>query len=119
MPASSPPLPSLNIRIGDFPWEFTSIPNAGHSAENAFVTVQDVLLAIYFHLRTAVSRDEYEAMSRSRKTEVFQAFESRVGTDLAQRGKGLRRVDLLGGRFRAQGLVRAQSKDSVWNVVIQ
>ena len=118
-PASSPPLPSLTLRVGDLPWQFTSSPDAGHSSENPFVTIQDVLLAIYLHLRMGVNRDEYEALSRSRKTEVFQAFETRVGTDPVQRGKGLRRVDLLGRRFRAQGLVRAQSEDSVWNVVIQ
>ncbi len=118
-PASSPPLPSLALRVGDLPWLFTVWPDAGHSPENAVVTVQDVLLAIYFHLRTAVKGDEYEAMSRSRKVEIFRAFDSRVRTDQIQRGKGLRRVDLLRGRFHAQGLVRAQSKDSVWDVVIQ
>jgi hypothetical protein len=98
---------------------FTVWPDAKRSPGNTFVTVQDVLLAIYFHLRTAVKGDEYEAMNKSRKTEIFRAFERRVGTDRVQRGKGLRRVDFLGGRFRAQGLVRAQSKDSVWDVVIQ
>jgi hypothetical protein len=117
-PASCPPLPSLALRVGDLPWLFTVFPDAGHSPGNSFVTVQDVLLAIYIHLRTAVKGDEYEAMSKSRKAEIFRAFESRVGTDPVQRGKGLRRVDFLGGRFCAQGLVRAQSKDSVWDVVI-
>jgi hypothetical protein len=93
-------------------------PDARLSPGNAVVTVQDVLLAIYFHLRTAVKGTEYEAMSKSRKLEIFKAFERRVGTDPVLRGKGLRRVDFLSGRFRAQGLVRAQSKDSVWDVVI-
>jgi hypothetical protein len=116
-PASCPPLASLALRVGNLPWLFTVSPDAAHSPGNAFVTVQDVLLAIYVHLRTAVKADEYEAMSKSRKAEIFRAFESRVGTDRVQRGKGLRRVDFLGGRFRTQGLVRAQSKDSVWDVV--
>ncbi|KAF8489068.1 hypothetical protein F5888DRAFT_1210243 [Russula emetica] len=118
-PASSPPLPSLALRVGNLPWMFTAYPDTRHSPGNAFVTVQDVLLAIYIHLRTAVKGDEYEAMSKSRKADIFRAFESRVGTDPVQRAKGLRRVDFLGGRFRAQGLVRAQSKDSVWDVVTQ
>lgn len=117
-PASSPPLPSLALRVGDLPWLFTVFPDARHSPGNAFVSVQDVLQTIYIHLRTAVKGEEYEAMSKSRKGEIFRAFESRVGKDSVQRGKGLRRVDFLGGRFRAQGLVRAQSKDSVWDVVI-
>ena len=116
-PASSPPLPSLALRVGDLPWMFTVFPDAEHPPGEAFVTVQDVLLAIYFHLRKPANGEEYEAMNRSRKAEIFRAFESRVGTDLVQRGKGLQRVDFLGGRFRAQGLVRAQSKDNVWDVV--
>ena len=118
-PASSPPLPSLALRVGDLPWLFTVFPDAGHSPGNAFVSVQDVVLGIYCHLRMAVKSDEYELMSKSRKAEIFRAFESRVGTDQTQRKKGLRRVDFLSGRFRAQGLVRAQSKDNVWDVVIQ
>ena len=118
-PASSPPLPSLALRVGDLPWLFTVFPDTDHSPGNAFVSVQDVLLAIYGHLRTAVKGDEYEAMSKTRKAEIFRAFESRVGTDPVQRGKGLRRVDFLSGRFCAYGLVRAQSKDNVWDVVIQ
>jgi hypothetical protein len=97
---------------------FTVWPDPRLSPGNAVVTVQDVLLAIYTHLRTVVKGTEYEAMGKSRKAEIFGAFERRVGTDPVQRGKGLRRVDFLGGRFCAQGLVRAQSKDSVWDVVI-
>jgi hypothetical protein len=104
------PLPSLALLVGDPPWLFTVRvrPDAGHPPGNTFFTIQDVLLAIYFHLRTAVKGDEYEAVSKSGKAEIFQAIESRVDTDLIQRGKGLRRVDILGG----QELLRAQSKDS-------
>jgi hypothetical protein len=111
-------LPSLALRVDGLPWLFAVFPDAGRSPGNAFVTVQDVLLAIYSHLRTGVKGDEYEAMSKARKAEIFRAFESRVGRDPVQRGKGLRRIDFLGGRFRAQGLVRALSKDSVWDVVV-
>jgi hypothetical protein len=98
---------------------FHAVPDTRFSPGGAVVTVQDVLLAIYFHLRTAVKSDEYDAMSKARKAEIFQSFERRVGADPAQRGKGLRRIDFLGGHFRAQGLVRAQSKGNVWDVVIQ
>ncbi|KAI9510665.1 hypothetical protein F5148DRAFT_1147395 [Russula earlei] len=104
--ASQPPLPSLGLH-----------PTL--SPKGAAVTVLDVLLAIYRHLRTAVKANEYEAMSRSRKTEISQEFERRVSAHPEQRDKGLRRVDFLGRRFHARGLVRAQSKDSVWDVVIR
>ena len=88
-PASSPPLPSLALRVGNLPWVFTVWPDARLSPGNAVVTVQDVLLAIYTHLRTAVKGTEYEAMGKSRKQEIFGAFERRVGTDPVQRaGRG-------------------------------
>lgn len=117
-PASSPPLSNLGLRVGNLPWLFNVTPDAGLSPGKAYVTVQDVLLAIHYHLRTAVKSAEYEAMSKSRKAEIFREFERRVGTDPVQRGKGLRRVDFLNGCHRAQGLIRAHSKDSVWDVAI-
>ena len=61
-PASCPPLPSLALRVGDLPWLFTVFPDVGHSPKNAFVTVQDVLLAIYIHLRTAAKAEEYDVL---------------------------------------------------------
>ena len=115
-PASSPPLRSLSIRVAGFPWNFTVRPDPKLSPGNAVVTVQDVLVCLYFHLRTAVKADEYNAMDKGRKAEIFQTFERRVGHDPVQRGKGLRRVDFLVGHI-AQGLVRAQSKDDIWDVV--
>ena len=117
-PASTPPLPSLALCVGDLPWLFTVRPDASHAPENAVVTVRDVLLAIYFHIRKAVKGSEYDAMSKSRRVEIFETFERRVGSDKVQRANGLRRVDFLGGRFCAQGLVRAQSRDGVWDVVV-
>jgi len=97
---------------------FTVYPSPSVSPGNAVVTVQDVLLAIYCHLRTTIKAEEYDRLSKPRKAEISQQFERRVGTDPDQRGKGLRRLDFLNGRFRAQGLVRAQSKGIIWNVVI-
>jgi len=117
-PASSPPLPNLGLRAGDLPWLFNVTPDAGLKPGKAYVTVQDVLLAIHYHLHTAVRLAEYEAMSKSRKREIFREFEHRVGSDPVQRGKGLRRVDFLNGLFHAHGLVRVHSKDGIWEVVI-
>jgi hypothetical protein len=89
------------------------------SPGNAVVTVQDVLVCLYFHLRTQAKAEEYNAMGKDRKTDIFRTFERRVGHDPVQRGKGLRRVDFLVGHIIAQGLVRAQSKDDVWDVVVR
>jgi hypothetical protein len=102
----------LRLLVGDLPWLFNAFPYAELSLGNAYVTVQDVLLAIHHHLRTAVKSTEYGTMSKSKKTEIFREFERRVDSDPVQRGKGLRRIDFLNRRLRAQGLVR-NSKDSV------
>ncbi|KAH9027575.1 hypothetical protein EDB84DRAFT_1272647 [Lactarius hengduanensis] len=118
-PASSPPLPSLPIRVAGLPWLCTVRPDPRLSPGNAVVTVQDVLVCLYFHLHTTVKADEYNAMSRDRKAGIFQVFERRVGHDRVQRGKGLRRIDFLGGRIIVQGLVRAQSEDNVWDVIVR
>ena len=118
-PATSPPLPSLELRVGDLPWMFNASPDASLSPGNTYVSVQDVLLTIYYHFRTAVKEAEYEVLGKPRKVEVYQEFERRVGKDPAKRGKGLRRVDFLNGRFRVQGLVRdSKDKDSVWEVIV-
>ena len=118
-PASNPPLPSLVLRVGDLLWTFSVSPDAGLSPGKVYVTIYDVLLAIHNHLRTAVKSAEYEAMSKPKKAEVFREFERRVGSDPVRRGKGLRRVDYLNGRFCAQGLVPVHDpKGNLWNVVM-
>jgi hypothetical protein len=118
-PASSPPLPSLPVRVAGLPWHYTIRPDPKLPPGNPVVTVQDVLVCLYFHLRTAVKADEYNSMGKARKKEIIQTFERRIGHDPAQRGRGLRRVDFLGGHTIAQGLARAQSKDEVWDVVVR
>jgi len=91
---------------------FNTSPDAGLEPGNTNVTVQVDLLAIYYHLRTAVKSAEYKALSKSRKAEIFLEFERRVGHRLIVAGKGPRLVDFLNVRFRAQGLVRDHSEDS-------
>ncbi|KAI0258123.1 hypothetical protein BC834DRAFT_975475 [Gloeopeniophorella convolvens] len=93
-PASRPPLPSLAVRVGQLPWVCDVHPGQT-SQRNPIVTVLDVLNAVYAHLRTAVTAEEYNTLDRQRKAQIYAAFESRVGTDSAQRPRGLRRVDFL------------------------
>jgi len=117
-PASSRPLPSLELRVDGLPWSLTVWPQSGSPSGSGFVTIQDVLLAIYFYFGKKVMGSEYEAESQSRKAGIEREFRQRTSTDRIQYGKGMRRVDFLGGRFRVQGLVRAQYNDSIWDVVI-
>jgi hypothetical protein len=117
-PASNPLLLSLDFRVGDLPWTFNVFPSAEMSPGKAYITVHDVLLAIYYHLRAAAKGAEYEAMAKSRRGEIYREFERRVGADPIQRAKGLRRVDFLEGQFCARGLVSAHPKGNIWDVVI-
>jgi hypothetical protein len=117
-PASNPPLPTLSLRIAGLPWLVVVQPDSRLSPGSAIVTVQDVLSTIHLNLRKVVKPSEYDAMDRDSKAALYKAFERRVGTDPVQRGKGLRRIDFLFGHVVAQGLVRAQSKDNIWDVVV-
>jgi hypothetical protein len=118
-PATHPPLPSLALRVGGLPWQVVVRPDVRQSPGGAIVTVADVLSAIHINLRIPVKADEYKAIDKSSRAGLYAAFERRVGNDPIQRGKGLRRIDFLCGRVSAQGLVRAQSKDSLWDVVVR
>jgi hypothetical protein len=115
-PASSPPLPFLEIRFTGLPWHCIALPDPKLSP---VVTVQDVLDCLYFHIRAPVSADEYNSMGKSRKAEIYRTFERRVGHYPALRGKGLRRVDFLGGQIIAQGLIYSQSQDNLWDLVVR
>src|SRR6266404_4304948 len=116
-PASVPPLPYLSIRVAGLPSGRKCVVRPV-APGGAVVTVQDVLTTLCFHFRTQAKEDEYDALGKARRADIFRAFERRVGNDPAERGKGLRRIDFLGGRI-AQGLVRGQSKDDVWDLVVR
>jgi hypothetical protein len=118
-PATHPPLPTLALRVGGLPWQVVVRPDVRHSPGGAIVTVADVLSAIHINLRMHVKPDEYKAIDKSSKVGIYDAFKRRVGNDPFQLGKGLRRIDFLCGRVFAQGLVRAQSKDNLWDVVVR
>ena len=120
-PASKPPCQSLPICVAGLPWNHLVRPDPNLSHGNAVVTVHDVLVAIYSYLRKTVNVGEYNVMGKDRKTEISRAFERRVRHDPDQRRKGLCRVDFLGGRVIAQGLVSAQLLNDawVWDVVVR
>ncbi|KAH9074371.1 hypothetical protein EDB83DRAFT_2356601 [Lactarius deliciosus] len=122
-PASSPPLPSLSIRVAGLPWDCVVRPDPETSSGDAVVTVQDILVCLYFHLRTAVKVDEYIAMSSARKEETVQALSWSIGRDQTQPGPGesrfLRRIDFLGSHIIAEGLLSTQLQGDVWDVIVR
>ncbi|KAF8263773.1 hypothetical protein EI94DRAFT_1703738 [Lactarius quietus] len=119
--ATRPPSSSLPIRVAGLPWTYIVRPDPNVTHENAVVTTHDVLIALHSYLLKVVNAGEYNAMSKARKADISRQFEWRVRNDPDQRGKGLRRVDVLGGCVRAQGLVRAELQNNiwVWNVVVR
>ncbi|KAH9003587.1 hypothetical protein EDB86DRAFT_2798920 [Lactarius hatsudake] len=120
-PASSPPLPSLSIRVAGLPWDCVVRPDPETSSGSAVVTVRDILVCLYFHLRTAVKVDEYIAISSARKEETVQALSWSIGRDRTQQGESrfLRRIDFLGSHIIAEGLLPTQLQGDVWDVIVR
>jgi hypothetical protein len=116
-PASRPPLPYLRIRIASLPWDYIVRPDPTQLHRNGVVTVQDVLVALYSYHRMPVNRNEYNAIGKYLRAELF---ERRVHYDPDQRGRGLRLVDFLDHRnlvteqrIIAEGLVPAKLLNDV------
>jgi hypothetical protein len=92
------------------------------AAQNGtFVTVGDVLDAIYRSLRANVSAAEYHTLpSRKAMDRVSSAYELRCQrirdhrASSEERRRGLRRVDLLMGLTKFMGLSRTSSGEDVW-----
>jgi hypothetical protein len=123
LPATRPPLPSLPIRVEGLPWDYFIVRPGPRLLwrGKAVVTAQDVLVALYSYLRRPVNSDEYNAMTKLRRTEMSRAFERRVHDDPDERGKGLRRVDFLGHQVNTEGIDYAEVLDDdvwLWEVVV-
>ena len=95
------------------------------ASNGTFVTVHDVLHCIYRHLRTQITPEEYDNMTK--KTDptqleaVIQSYEARyraiVGDDAArqlEKLKGLKRIDLLARCTRFTGLSPTDRPDEFY-----
>lgn len=118
--ATHPPLQSLTIVCPDYlPWD---IPvKASNVYPGAYVTVDDVLTALYTNLRLTVNPLEYERLGPLKQV-VDQAYFARIGRvqDAAMREqeakKGVKRVDFLRGVNMFMGLSGTHGGSDVWEL---
>ncbi|KAF9014749.1 hypothetical protein BDZ89DRAFT_1076316 [Hymenopellis radicata] len=109
-PATTPALPKLIITLKDMPrWQIHVVPST-----TAYVTVHDVLFAIYTQLRIGVVDGECAQVFASHpnadlRRSVRAAFYRRLEAmpepyRLVEQEKGVKRVDFLGSKVRFAGL---------------
>jgi len=118
-PATNPPLPSLTVVTPHLPRGRTILVTA--SRNGAFVTVSDVLDAIYHALRANVSSADYYSLpsqkDMQRVTLAYEARCKRIRDSRAyaeEKRQGAKRVDFLMGLTKFMGLSRTSSGPDVW-----
>jgi len=105
----------MTLVIEHFPWRLV-IPPTKH-----YVSVRDLLEALYCFLRHPVLPSEYNSLpSQALKDAVSIAFHNRIrgapSKEAAdeQYQKGVKRVDFLRGRTRFMGLSSTKVGPDVW-----
>lgn len=107
-PATQPPVQNLTIACPEFLlWEVEV--KTGAVYPGAYVSVDDVLTAIYSNLRHAVNYMDYDSLGRN-KPAVDAAYFNRLARIVdpvyreQEAAKGVKRIDFLRGRNRFMGL---------------
>ena len=115
-PATSPPMQSITLISPHLPWRIPVIARNG-----SFVTVIDVIDAIYHSLRTQVGEQEYKLLpTRKDQDRASAAYRQRYKryrdprTYDEERRHGLRRIDFLMGHSKFRGLSGTDSGPSTW-----
>ncbi|EEB91490.1 hypothetical protein MPER_10140 [Moniliophthora perniciosa FA553] len=114
-PALNPPVASLKLITSLIPWSIHVNASNGY-----FVTVADVLNALYRSLRTNITQAEYSTLpSRSDIQQVNEAYEYRYRrvhdyrSSIEEKKAGVKRVDFLRRRTRFMGLSPSNSPTSL------
>ncbi|KAF8213721.1 hypothetical protein K438DRAFT_1804526 [Mycena galopus ATCC 62051] len=100
-------------------WRITVQP-----AEGKVVLVRDVLSAIYTSLRQAASAADFASLPPAAQVEVTAAFNRRWArmptpqTKAIEQKKGLKRVDFLGSMVTFAGLLKSQSGQNCWELLL-
>jgi hypothetical protein len=148
-PATHPPTPQMTLLCDALPFPIVVRPGTVASADSAygshivplpavnaygapahaaqFVTVHNVLVAVYAALRVALTPEEYAALAPAQQAALGAAMHRRVGAvaDAAarerERRKGLKRIDFLiaAGRTRFAGLGATKHGNDVWVLVVR
>ena len=97
MAATHPPANVMNIIAPGLPWDFTVKPTTSSS----FVTVLDVLHALYTSLHKPIKRAEFNAVSHPYRDFISNAWYKRLdkipshSDKEAEKARGVRRMDFL------------------------
>jgi hypothetical protein len=115
--AMIPPVPFLTIISPYLRWSISVVPSPH---QRAFVSVSDVLEAIYHGLRHLFTEHEYLHLSRGEQKAIRASYKRRYGRIPERRHAekerlgGLKRVDFLMGRTRFLGLSPSTDGPDVW-----
>jgi len=115
-PATQPSIHTITLVIDKFPWRLTVQPT------KHYVSVRDLLEALYCFLRHPVLPSEYNTLpTQTLKDEVSTAFRNRCGSAPSKEAreqyqKGVTRVDFLRGRTRFMGLSGTKVGPDVWTL---
>ena len=100
-PATQPPLPSLAIICDLLPWTITITPTPHASWSAPYVTLGDVLHALYRALRLAATEPELAFLEHAQRDRVRDAYVRRyrrvehARERETEKAKGIKRVDFL------------------------
>ncbi|KAF8164071.1 hypothetical protein BJ912DRAFT_890300 [Pholiota molesta] len=121
-PATSPPVPFMEISCPKLPWRITVMPR---SKKIGYVTIGDVFAALYRALRLNVSQEEFALVpSAEGQTIINNAYRFRYKRQpdaqsyQEEKDKGLKRVDFLGLQTRFMGLVPAKGGAEGWILLV-
>ena len=101
MAATHPPTKVMTIVAPGLPWSIVVQPA---TTSSPFVTVLDVLHALYTNLHKPIKQAEFEAVSRSYRDSISNAWHRRLdnipfASDAkTERARGVRRMDFLLGK---------------------
>ena len=101
MPATHPPAKVMKVIAAGLPWSITVEPT---TTSSPFVTVLDVLHALYASLHKPIKQAEFDAVSQSYRDLISKAWHHRLdrissrSDEKVERARGVRRMDFLLGK---------------------
>jgi hypothetical protein len=108
------PFEGMFIMISDFPWSgMCLLPPTLHSLDGSSYTLSRLIHRVHWHLHTAVTQDEWNALDNEGKRAVTAEYHRRckaVGdrdptSKAKEASQGVKRVDYLLGRCLYRGLI--------------
>ena len=106
-PATNPPMHNITIRSPYFPssWDLAIV-----ASNRSYVTLYDVLDQLHTHLRSNISKGDFDRWSSSDKSRATTSYEHRYrryrnqDEYLKEKAGGMKRIDFLMERTRFLGI---------------